>query len=451
MADFFTLALSFFLGYAFYSTFSQEAGSSAHVYLRVGLLATLGGLFLFERIGLYKRHVSVMNVDETRRIIESVLTLSLFLFAYSFFSKAVLSPFFLVCSSCIAPVLLIVERMIFYKLHQYFHLQGFNVNRVLIFGAGEVGRQLLQKVNQSPMRGYCAVGFFDEDAGILNKAKSWFQPNSRKDLLFLSKKEELLEAILSKAFDELFIARPSLHPESLKEIIGMCRRFDIRFSYIPYLYGFFVEQVCMNNIDGIPLVTARKFRVGRSERIGKRVFDLVLSLLSLLLLGPLFLILSVLIRLDSPGSAFFKQARVGKNGREFRIYKFRTMFTHTPAYMGSPLSTEDPRITRLGRFLRRTSLDELPQLINVVRGEMSLVGPRPEMPFVVATYNELQKERLGVRPGITGLWQISAERTRPIHENMAYDIYYIKNRSLLLDVAILIHTALFAIFSMRTC
>ena len=220
---------------------------------------------------------------------------------------------------------------------------------------------------------------------------------------------------------------------------------------LPCFFGLFVKQVCANNIDGIPLITSQKIRPGKWERIGKRLFDLFFSVFSLLVLWPLFLVLSVLIRLDSPGPAFFRQTRIGKNGRAFPIYKFRTLYTHTPAYTVSPWSPEDPRITRLGRFLRRTSLDELPQLINVVRGEMSLVGPRPEMPFIVAGYNELQKERLGVRPGITGLWQISADRGRPIHENMAYDIYYIRNRSLLLDIAILVHTALFAVFSMKTC
>jgi len=160
---------------------------------------------------------------------------------------------------------------------------------------------------------------------------------------------------------------------------------------------------------------------------------------------------AALIRIDSAGPVLFRQTRVGEKGRTFRILKFRTMHADSPAYMDSPCSPMDPRITTVGRFLRRTSLDELPQLINVIRGDMSLVGPRPEMPYVVAGYNELQRERLSVRPGITGLWQISADRERPIHENISYDIYYIKNRSLLLDLAILVRTALFALASRRTC
>ena len=149
--------------------------------------------------------------------------------------------------------------------------------------------------------------------------------------------------------------------------------------------------------------------------------------------------------MDSPGPVFFTHERVGKAGKPFRLYKFRTMQVETNQYEVSPLSPDDPRITRIGRFLRKTSLDELPQIINVLKGEMSLVGPRPEMPFIVATYDDIHKARLAVLPGITGLWQLSADRRKPIHENMDYDLYYIKNMSFFLDITILINTLFFAI------
>src|SRR6202035_5469849 len=138
----------------------------------------------------------------------------------------------------------------------------------------------------------------------------------------------------------------------------------------------------------------------------------------------------------SPGSAFFIQKRVGRNGELFKIYKFRSMYTDAPKYDFSPTSSSDPRITKIGRFLRRMSLDELPQLINVFLGNMSLVGPRPEMPFIVERYSAEQRRRLEVLPGITGLWQLSADRAFPIHENMEYDLYYMRNRNFFMDVAI---------------
>jgi lipopolysaccharide/colanic/teichoic acid biosynthesis glycosyltransferase len=176
----------------------------------------------------------------------------------------------------------------------------------------------------------------------------------------------------------------------------------------------------------------------------KRGVDLTLSALLLLLLAPLVILIALLIRLDSPGPAFFIQKRVGLRGSLFDIYKFRTMHVDVPKYELSPTTPYDRRITRIGRFLRRTSLDELPQLFNVLAGNMSLVGPRPEMPFIVDRYSARHRQRLAVIPGITGLWQLSADRISPIHENMEYDLFYIRNRSFFLDVAILIRTLFFA-------
>jgi lipopolysaccharide/colanic/teichoic acid biosynthesis glycosyltransferase len=155
--------------------------------------------------------------------------------------------------------------------------------------------------------------------------------------------------------------------------------------------------------------------------------------------------IAFIIKLDSPGPALFVQKRVGRNGELFNIYKFRSMYTNAPMYDFSPASSYDLRITRIGRFIRQTSLDELPQLMNVFLGNMSLVGPRPEMPFIVQEYTHEYRQRLQVLPGITGLWQISADRAFRIHENIQYDLYYIRNRGFFMDIAILIHTLFFAI------
>jgi lipopolysaccharide/colanic/teichoic acid biosynthesis glycosyltransferase len=163
------------------------------------------------------------------------------------------------------------------------------------------------------------------------------------------------------------------------------------------------------------------------------------------LLAPLLLLIALLVRFDSPGPALFIQRRVGRNGELFNIYKFRSMHTSARKYDFSPIESSDPRVTRIGRFLRRASLDELPQLMNVLIGNMSLVGPRPEMPFIVQDYSSEHRLRLQVTPGITGLWQLSADRAFLIHENIQYDLYYIRNRGFFMDLAILIHTLFFAI------
>ena len=172
----------------------------------------------------------------------------------------------------------------------------------------------------------------------------------------------------------------------------------------------------------------------------KRCFDKVIAFVALLILGPLFLIIAVAIKLDSPGPVLFSHQRVGYRGKRFWILKFRSMHVHAAKYQRSPADLGDFRITRVGRLLRRTSLDEIPQLINVLRGEMSLVGPRPEMPYIANTYTAVQRKRLEALPGITGLWQISPARALPIHHNMQYDLYYIAHRSVLMDLAILCRT-----------
>jgi lipopolysaccharide/colanic/teichoic acid biosynthesis glycosyltransferase len=196
---------------------------------------------------------------------------------------------------------------------------------------------------------------------------------------------------------------------------------------------------------GVPIASTGYGVAKRGYAIAKRTLDVILSFLLLVLLAPLLYLVAVLIWLDSPGPVFFSQKRVGRNGQFFEMYKFRSMYTTAPKYDYSPTQSCDTRITPIGKFLRRTSLDELPQLINVFLGDMSLVGPRPEMPFIVHRYSARQRERLQVIPGITGLWQLSADRAFPIHENIHHDLAYIQNRTLFMDLAILLHTPLKAL------
>ncbi len=203
---------------------------------------------------------------------------------------------------------------------------------------------------------------------------------------------------------------------------------------------------------------------GRSK--AKRAMDVLLSAAAFLVLLPWMAIIAIAIRIDSPGPIVFRQRRVGLDrrgedddprwterrqedlgGRPFAMYKFRTMRTDSAAYAPSPRNRDDPRVTRVGRFLRRTCLDELPQLVNVLRGDMSVVGPRPEMPFITVDYGDLERRRLQVRPGITGLWQIRGSRERAIHESIELDLAYLDSQSLKTDLRILAET--FAFMSQR--
>jgi exopolysaccharide biosynthesis polyprenyl glycosylphosphotransferase len=224
----------------------------------------------------------------------------------------------------------------------------------------------------------------------------------------------------------------------------MCRELGVGVAFVPGLHNIFAHRISVEHIGNLPLVREKDLSVVYRYDRFKRVFDLFCVAVLGVVLVPLMAVIALMIRRDSPGPVFFKQNRVGKDGNLFKIYKFRSMYVDAPAYAVNPDTSGDPRITRVGRFLRKTSLDELPQLINVLRGEMSLVGPRPEMPFIVEQYNSLHRERLMALPGITGLWQLSGDRKKAIHENMDYDLYYVYNRSFFLDVAVLIQTLLFA-------
>ncbi len=172
----------------------------------------------------------------------------------------------------------------------------------------------------------------------------------------------------------------------------------------------------------------------------KRTLDIVIAGSLLLITSPLILLLACLVVLDTPGPVFFRHTRIGLSGEPFELWKLRSMYVDAARYDHSPASAIDSRVTRAGRWMRRLSLDEIPQLINVLRGEMSLVGPRPEMPFIVQHYSALERLRLEVKPGITGIWQISTARAHPIHHNIQYDLYYIRHANFMLDIAILART-----------
>ncbi len=187
-------------------------------------------------------------------------------------------------------------------------------------------------------------------------------------------------------------------------------------------------------------VRTRHFGSQYSSSILKRGCDVIGATFFLVLLLPLFIVVAISIKLDSPGPIFFRHCRIGKDGKRFVLWKFRSMRTDVPEYEASPRSVVDGRLTRIGRLIRRLSVDEIPQLINVLKGDMSLVGPRPEMPFIVARYHPVHRERLVARPGITGLWQISPARAFPIHENLQYDLHYIRNQNFFLDSAIILRT-----------
>ncbi len=315
--------------------------------------------------------------------------------------------------------------------------------RVLIVGAGKVGRQVAQRMNELRWTGLTPIGFLDDDPAKWNLLI--------EEIPVLGRLTDARAIVKELEIDEVVFALPLRAHRPLEELVIALQTEPVRVRVVPDFFDLAIFRATIEDFGGLPLIGLRDPAIDGYNRLIKRAFDLVLASVSLVFALPLMLLITLAIRLDSPGPAIFRQERVGENGRLFTMLKFRSMVidadTRRPEVVrttsnGTILHKQanDPRITRVGRFLRRTSLDELPQLFNVLRGEMSLVGPRPELPFLVARYEPWQRQRLTVPPGMTGWWQINGRSERLMHLHTQDDLYYIRNYSPLLDLRILWRT-----------
>jgi len=439
LADAVTIVLSFGAGYWLWSVvgpwiaidiYEPERIYRYSSFLGVTLVTTLVGM---EVHGLYQPQRSLMNVREFELILMNwgkacLFTLGIMYMAHQlYFSRGI----FVLTWTCMLAFLL-VQRYGFFKFNNYLRRKGIVETTTLIYGAGVVGRKLMEKFKQSPKLGYHVAGFIDDNGGLAGKTVVGAP--------VLGDFTNLKETIRATGATKLFIALPQVPSKVVVDILNVCRETGCEFQIVPSLYDIVIQRVKITEVEGIPLIGMTEPKYSFKTQVAKRIFDVVASLLLLVVLAPVLLALAFAVKVSSRGPILFVQKRVGQAGRRFRFFKFRSMYVNTPIYAITPQSGRDPRITPIGRFLRRSSLDELPQLFNVLKGDMSLVGPRPEMPFIVDQYNDLHRQRLNVKPGITGLWQISADRSIAIHENMDYDMYYINNQSFLLDMVILAKT-----------
>ena len=440
-ADFLAVFLAFWIGYWFYEYYGGYSPLSPQEYVYVSAGAALLHITVFKAFSLYKREISLLNIEELKQIlIASVWGSFLFLGSAFYFRSITLSRLTTTIALVASVLLVILERMIIYRIHMHFHLRGYSQKKVLIYGAGEVGRHLLKRIYQSPALGLAPVGFIDDSPDKADFAITFREfPRARGNRV-LGTFKDLPTLVAQHTIEEVLIAMPSANYDAIKNVVRACQAAGTNYAIVPHAFDLLIEKIKVHEIGGIPILRTRQTRPSRLFLFFKRLIDLLGAAALITAFSPLYIVFSVLIKMDSKGPVIFKQKRVGLRGKEFSFYKFRTMHVDAAQYAQTPQSAQDPRITRVGRWLRRTSLDELPQLFNVLRGDMSLVGPRPEMPFIVRQYTPLQRERLSVKPGITGVWQISAVRGDPIHANIEYDLYYIENQSVLLDMVILIKT-----------
>ena len=314
------------------------------------------------------------------------------------------------------------------------------IRRVLIVGAGPVGRELETEIHRHPYLGLEVVGFLDDDASKFTQGP---------DILGTLPRAQWI--VTQRQVDDVVIALPRRAYKQVNQLVAELHKLPVKVWVIPDYFQLTLHKATVEEFAGLPMLDLRAPALNEYQRMVKRVFDLILTFLLLIPALPIMGLISLAILLDTPGPILFSQPRVGENGKLFNMHKFRSMVTNADKRLNEvtrPTSNgkvvhkfaDDPRVTHVGRFLRRTSLDELPQLFNVLKGEMSIVGPRPELPLLVEQYEPWQHKRFSIPQGITGWWQVNGRSDKPMHLNTEDDLYYIHNYSLLLDLHIIFKT-----------
>ncbi len=395
-------------------------------------------------LGLYRSHRTVSLHREVGEVVRAVLVGGLMLALFIFMSRTgpymsrIVVAFFIVLDM----VAVSVERLAVRAFGRYVRAQGRNFRNIVIVGTDERARGFTATVEQHPYWGINVLGYLPAD-GAEDQA---VEPNR-----ILGKLEDLPRIIQEKVVDEvIFVVAPakiSLFEDAFLQCEEQGVKTRLVMEYLPrQLAKVYVEMV-----DGLPVMTFSTAPIDVTALFVKRAIDVVLSALLLVILSPLLLFIALAVKLSSPGPVLFRQTRCGLNGRRFTLLKFRSMHRDAEErkaelahlnLMDGPVfkAKDDPRVTPVGRFLRAFSLDELPQLVNILRGDMSFVGPRPPIPEEVSLYERWQRRRLSMKPGLTGLWQVSGRNTVDFNTWMKLDLEYIDRWSLWLDVKIFLKT-----------
>jgi exopolysaccharide biosynthesis polyprenyl glycosylphosphotransferase len=392
------------------------------------LCATSYGLlfvYLLERHDGYGPWVSLLAIRETERILRVTLQAFAIALVGAYLLAATIPTVALLAVLLLAPLFVILEKWESHRLLLRLRRRGLK-RRAVIVGTGNEARHIYTALVRSPKFGVEPVAFVNETAACAPGSIAEFGYHHEHSAPVLSGplRPELLRELRASV---LVIADPSLDSQSIHRTAIKATEAGASTIIAPGNFlepGYWLEYA---ELDGVTVAKVSRAKSRTLYRCGKRLLDVMGAGLAIALFAPVGVLVGIAVAMSSPGPIFFRQERVGRRGRLFTMFKFRSMYVDAPAYGHKPLAGHDRRITAVGRFLRRTSLDELPQLVNVMLGNMSLVGPRPEMPFIVEQYTPLQQQRLAVKPGITGLWQISGDRASLIHENITYDLYYLVN------------------------
>lgn len=386
-------------------------------------------LIVFALTGLYSIYYRPRFSVEISKVFLACSVGTMLIVLFVFFRRELLTSRFIVVAGWIVSIIFVlIGRFLVHLIKLYYFKKGRGLQPIIILGHNQIASEIIKKIRLDPGLGYKIL---DNPETVDELIEKW------RDNYF--------------SVNEIIQTEPNLSREDLSKLINFCNEHQIIFKYVADLFGALSANVRTDTLAGLPIVEIKRTALDGWGKIIKRVFDIVFSILGLIIFSPLFLVTSLLIIMDSPGPIFVSLERVGERGKHFKLYKFRSMVKNAEALKKDLLKyneragplfkiKNDPRITRIGKFLRRTSIDELPQLFNVLIGQMSLVGPRPHEPQEVAQYQKNHKQLLTIKPGITGLAQISGRSELPFDEEARLDIYYIENWSLSLDIQILIKT-----------
>lgn len=439
MVDLFLVCLNAVLVFSmrFWSSGNSLKGIGVAHYLGfLALYAMLVGVFC-QNQGIYRPSPTLGPLDESFLVLKGVVWGTLFLATFIYLSgDKSISRLVVGLSGVLNAVTLPAWRFWKREMHKQSVVSGRDGRNVLIVGADEVGRALARYFDENKYLGYVVKGFLDQ--------------NHHGDPRILGKVDALSRLALTEFIDEVFITIPS-ERELVSKMALEARRQHLTVNVVPEMFDGLGWWVPVRHIGGFPVMQLFREPIPGFGLFVKRVFDIAGAVVGLVLLSPVMALVTIIIRIDSPGPAIYRSYRVGWKGRKFACYKFRTMVMNADELKDTlrhrnerdgPFFkiANDPRLTRIGAFLRRYSLDELPQLLNVFKGDMSLVGPRPHPLDDYAQYLPEHLRRLDVKPGITGLWQVYAREDPSFERNLSLDLEYIESWNLWLDTKILLKT-----------
>ena len=378
---------------------------------------------------LFKECVDVMQAHALGIVLMMV---GLYIFKFGAFSRGQLVIFFLTNL-----ILTIVERMIVRGVLRHFRSQGYNLRHCLVIGANQISDDFINRVEKNKHWGYQIDGILD----------NWFcDTDVYRSYPLLGRVNSLADVLANQYYDMVIIALTSEDAEELGYVLSQCEKAGVKSCIIPYYYQYVPTQPYIDDLDGLSIIDTRRVPLENWwKNAVKRAFDIAFALFAILLTSPIMLLSVVMIKLTSPGPIIFHQERVGLNRQPFMMYKFRSMHVQTDEEERDKWTTkDDPRKTKWGAFMRKTSIDELPQFFNVLKGDMSVVGPRPERPFFVEKFKEEVPRYMikhQVRPGITGWAQVNGFRgDTSIEGRINHDLYYIENWTFAFDMRIIFLT-----------